>query len=462
MNDGQHSHHDGDQPWEHHDQGEDGSEPTQHLPSDHPDTGAEPLVAPAQPFGADQAGPDHADAEPTQQFEADHVDAEPTQQFEADHVDAEPTQQFETDRSDVVEAEGDVPVPVISNDRAEPTDLPASDAATAEHHDAALATDSTDTDSARADDDDATRVHTTPLVTNSGDVQDSEATQQLDADEIRQAEQRDPRADAEERAASRRAAEAAGYQYANYYRPENNQPEPTQVLPAADQGVFGAGAAGFAATQAGHSGVDTETEDQRLARERAEAEEQRRLRDEEAIRRDEADRQRKKKLGVVTPTADETPLAPARPPKRTTDKWFGSLGLFVLRLVTAAILGIRGYQMVTDIPGTRDLLAAINMPYLEYFPWALAIAHLLAALALVFGFGTRVVGLCVTALAVCVLALVKWGTVEIFQSGVPGFVGELEVLLAAVGFTLFTLGGGRWGLDGSIRDTRLRNKYGEG
>ena len=132
----------------------------------------------------------------------------------------------------------------------------------------------------------------------------------------------------------------------------------------------------------------------------------------------------------------------------------------MLRLVLAAILAIRGYQMITDIPATRDLLNAIGMPYLEYLPWALAIAHGLAALGLVFGLGVRVIGVCVAALAGFALALVKWGTVEIFQSGTPGFVGELEVLVAAVGFCLLTLGSGGWGMDAGWRHNRWRDKYG--
>ena len=149
------------------------------------------------------------------------------------------------------------------------------------------------------------------------------------------------------------------------------------------------------------------------------------------------------------------------PPRRTTDKWFASMGLFLLRWALAAILAVRGYQMITDIPGTRDLLAEIGTPWLEYFPWALAIAHGLAALGLVFGLGVRVIGLCVAALGISVLAVVKWGIVPIFQSGMPGFVGELEVLMTAVGFALFTLGSGGWGMDAGLRHNRQRDRFGD-
>lgn len=232
-----------------------------------------------------------------------------------------------------------------------------------------------------------------------------------------------------------------------------------------DEEAEGATAAEATAVMPPAAFADTsgETEEQRREREQREAaareEEQRRLED-ERIRRAEAEAARQRALGTVTPTGDDEPL-PSRPPKRTTDKWLASLGLLLFRATLAGILGIRGYQMLTDIPGTRDLLAKLDMPYLEYFPWALGIAHMLAAACLLFGFAVRTVGLCVAALAICVLALVKWGVVPVFQSGMPGFIGELEVLLAASGILLLCLGGGGWGIDAGIRRNRQREKYGD-
>lgn len=190
--------------------------------------------------------------------------------------------------------------------------------------------------------------------------------------------------------------------------------------------------------------------------------------DSEQDRQTEAERRRRaaedarnRSLGTIIPADDGTDVARLVPPRRTTDKWFASMGLFLLRWALAAILAVRGYQMITDIPGTRDLLGEIGMPWLEYFPWALAIAHGLAALGLVFGLGVRVIGLCVAALGISVLAVVKWGVVPIFQSGMPGFVGELEVLMTAVGFALFTLGSGGWGMDAGLRHNRQRDRFGE-
>lgn len=251
------------------------------------------------------------------------------------------------------------------------------------------------------------------------------------------------------------------------FQPQPNDPEPTMALPVAQTysrpPVFspkGFEQPGDAANQAGAQQESLEDREERLAREQAEADARARdVEDENLRRREAAEAARRRSLGTITPDEGAGPERPL-PPRRSTDKWFGSLGLFVLRLVLAAILAIRGYQMITDIPATRDLLDQIGMPYLEYLPWALAIAHGLAALGLVFGLGVRVIGVCVAALAGCALALVKWGTVEIFQSDLPGFVGELEVLVAAVGFALLTLGSGGWGMDASWRHNRWRDKYG--
>lgn len=245
--------------------------------------------------------------------------------------------------------------------------------------------------------------------------------------------------------------------------------EPTAVLPADEVqgaggatavGAAGAGAAGATTVGAGFAGRTPSEVDADVLRSQREAEQRRAIEDEHRRRR-EAEAARQRALGIVAaPAEEQTQAAPARPAKRTTDKWLPSLGLLLFRWVIAAILGIRGYQMITDIPATRDLMARIGLPYLDYFPWALAIALLLAALGLVFGFAVRIIGLCIAALAICVLVMVKWGVVPIFQSGMAGFIGELEVLLAATGFLLFTLGGGAWGIDGGWRRNRMRDKYG--
>lgn len=171
--------------------------------------------------------------------------------------------------------------------------------------------------------------------------------------------------------------------------------------------------------------------------------------------REEARAARDRSLGKVSGSAEPV-AAPPVVVKRTTDRFLGSLGLFVLRLVTAAILGVRGYQHLTDIAAFTDFLTRAELPYPGYLAWGVAIAEVVAAVALVFGLLTRAAGLGIAVLCVAALARVMWGAVNPFQAGVPGFIGELELLLAGVGFVLFCLGAGRWSIDGSVRAGRQK------
>ena len=122
-------------------------------------------------------------------------------------------------------------------------------------------------------------------------------------------------------------------------------------------------------------------------------------------------------------------------------------------------MGIHGFQKLTDIDSTRAFFESLNIPSPLYAAWGTGVAEVLAAVALVFGFATRLAGLGIAAIAIGALAMVKWGKENPFQSGVPGFTGELELLLAGVGLALLFLGAGRWSIDGSIRASRRRNKY---
>lgn len=175
--------------------------------------------------------------------------------------------------------------------------------------------------------------------------------------------------------------------------------------------------------------------------------------------RAEARAARDRSLGKVAQTDD--PVQPPAPVhKRTTDRFLGSLGLFLLRLVLAGIIGIHGYQHVTSVNTFTDFLAKVGLPSAHYLAWGIGIAEMLAAVALLFGLLTRIAGLGVCALMVGALVKVMWGAANPFHSGVSGFTGELELMLAAVGFVIFCLGAGRWSIDGSFRATRQRNKAG--
>jgi uncharacterized membrane protein YphA (DoxX/SURF4 family) len=83
--------------------------------------------------------------------------------------------------------------------------------------------------------------------------------------------------------------------------------------------------------------------------------------------------------------------------------------------------------------------------------FAVGVCEVAIAVALVFGILMRVVGLGIAAIAISALVYVKWHTGVLFTEGQPGFAGELELLLAAVGLAFAGLGGGGWTVDRRFR-----------
>ncbi len=160
------------------------------------------------------------------------------------------------------------------------------------------------------------------------------------------------------------------------------------------------------------------------------------------------------------------PVAAPRPVvihKRTNDKFWGSLGLFLLRVVLAGIFTIRGLGILTDIPAAQAEFAKTILADYPPGPQVMAIvtgvASLLIALSLLLGLLTRVAGLGIALIAGGALVLVYWGpSWSPFIPGQPGFLGEYQLLLAAMGILLMCIGGGGWSLDRSFRAGRERDK----
>ncbi len=188
------------------------------------------------------------------------------------------------------------------------------------------------------------------------------------------------------------------------------------------------------------------------------SEEEQRLAAERAARRDA-------RAAALAAPAPE-PVAPPKPVvihKRTNDKFWGSLGLFLLRIVLAGIFTIRGLNILTDIPAAQAEFATTILADYPPGPQAMAIvtgvASLLIALSLVLGLLTRVAGLGIALIAGGALALVYWSpSWSPFQAGQPGFLGEYQLVLAALGILLLCIGGGGWSLDRSFRAGRERDK----
>ncbi|MDO5737564.1 MAG: DoxX family protein, partial [Propionibacteriaceae bacterium] len=174
----------------------------------------------------------------------------------------------------------------------------------------------------------------------------------------------------------------------------------------------------------------------------------------------EAERQaREQRLGAVQTSSDNAIREDAKPVKIVTDKVLPSFGLFVLRIVTAGILGIASYQILgSGVDATADYLGQTMIPEPRLVAWILGFTLGAMALLLVIGMLQRLVGLLLLAVAVGSLIFIRWGNFAIFNPAVEGFIGDKDLLLAAVGLLLFTIGGGAWGVDGAFRRTRASSK----
>ncbi len=143
----------------------------------------------------------------------------------------------------------------------------------------------------------------------------------------------------------------------------------------------------------------------------------------------------------------------ARPPRtrHVVDRWDGAIGLLLLRLVVAAIFAVRGLQKVQHLDVTRAQFAQVGIPYADTMAFAVGVCEVAIAVALIFGILVRVAGIGIAVIAIGALVYVKWRTGAVFTDGQPGFAGELELLLAAVGLAFAGLGGGGWTVDRRFR-----------
>lgn len=149
--------------------------------------------------------------------------------------------------------------------------------------------------------------------------------------------------------------------------------------------------------------------------------------------------------------ADPEPVTVTR---RTTDRFAGSLGLFLLRLVTAAIIGFHGLNHLLNLPATTRMISGTVLPAPGILAIVLGAAEVAIAIALVFGLLTRVAGLGLALVAGGALAFVLWGAWSPFTPGESGFTGELELLLVGVGLLFMLVGAGGWSVDHGFRARR--------
>ncbi|MCL2736455.1 MAG: DoxX family protein [Propionibacteriaceae bacterium] len=166
---------------------------------------------------------------------------------------------------------------------------------------------------------------------------------------------------------------------------------------------------------------------------------------------------RARALGEVDPGADVV-TAPRQYLPPSVYKGWPSFTLFVLRLVVATLLSIRGTQELMHFTATKQLWATSVLPDPEIMAIAQIGLEFLIALMLLLGLASRVAGVLLMIVYIVVLSFLVWGASNPFVSGMDGFYGEREVLMVIIGLVFAGIGGGGAAVDGAVHRARLERK----
>lgn len=180
----------------------------------------------------------------------------------------------------------------------------------------------------------------------------------------------------------------------------------------------------------------------------------------EVLDDEEADRlARDRALGKVAVVEDE-PEAVVVNPKRTTDKFWGSLGLFLLRIFMAALVGLWGYQCLVYREQVETALGKIGLQVGAQNALAIGLGVVLMVMSvlLLLGCGTRIVAGILAIMGGVFLAFFRFGPFNPIMEGQWGFYGDYELLITLVAFLFVCTGGGGWSVDHGIRRGRERKR----
>ncbi|AQP50261.1 DoxX family membrane protein [Tessaracoccus flavescens] len=221
-------------------------------------------------------------------------------------------------------------------------------------------------------------------------------------------------------------------------------------------GAEEAAAVGATASMAGlyrdDNGEHTQVIDTRGSLEAEAAEEEQRA---EQLRLEKEARDQR--LGLVA-TSEANALRDPAPLRRPGVGGFGSFGLLVLRLVLAFVLGVAAWQILGNVTRTAEYLEQTVLPYTREIAWGLGFTLAAMAVMLVLGLGVRIVGLLLAVISGAALAFLRWGPFPIFVENMEGFRGDKELVLLAIGILLFSIGGGKAGIDGAISKARWNSR----
>jgi putative oxidoreductase len=154
---------------------------------------------------------------------------------------------------------------------------------------------------------------------------------------------------------------------------------------------------------------------------------------------------------VSTPQWEDPQASETERRRHVVDRFDGAFGLLILRVVTAGIFAIRGLQKLQSLDLTSQQFAQAGVPNAATMAIVVGACEVAIAVALLLGVLVRLAGIGIAIITIGALVYVSWRTGQVFSAGQPGFSGELELLLAAVGLAFAGLGGGGWGVDRRFR-----------
>jgi putative oxidoreductase len=129
------------------------------------------------------------------------------------------------------------------------------------------------------------------------------------------------------------------------------------------------------------------------------------------------------------------------------------------RLLIAAIFLVSGFSKLTDLPGTVEHMAAMRIPYPDTLAVVAGCAELLGAVAIAFGFLTRIAsaGLILFMIPTTLVFHAFWNFAG--QERLPQMVNFMKNLAIIGGLSvLMAQGAGRFSLDYRMRRARVRRR----
>lgn len=127
------------------------------------------------------------------------------------------------------------------------------------------------------------------------------------------------------------------------------------------------------------------------------------------------------------------------------------IALLLARLALGLILGAHGWhRWVTGVNAQVAHLEAADVPNPLLIAWGATVAELVGGILLIFGLGTRFIGLLVVVQNILIIVWMRWESGLFVADG--GF--ELNLALAALGLLFVAFGSGRTGVDALFKAPR--------